>query len=96
MKIYTKTGDDGQTSLYGGQRVSKDAARVQTYGTLDECNAVLGVALTHTEDAEIRVVLDAAPGRAVRAGRGPGGPAGAWGDGAPHPAGGDGPHRGRD
>jgi len=44
MKIYTKTGDSGDTGLWGGQRVSKDAARIQSYGTVDECNAVLGLA----------------------------------------------------
>lgn len=54
MKIYTRGGDRGETSLYGGQRVWKDALRVQTYGTVDECNAALGVALTHIRDSEIR------------------------------------------
>jgi cob(I)alamin adenosyltransferase len=44
MKIYTKTGDDGTTGLWGGLRVPKDALRVQAYGTVDECNAALGVA----------------------------------------------------
>lgn len=44
MKIYTKTGDAGQTGLFGGQRVSKDSLRVHAYGTADECNAALGVA----------------------------------------------------
>jgi cob(I)alamin adenosyltransferase len=44
-KIYTKTGDAGTTALGGGQRVPKDALRVQTYGTVDELNSQLGVAL---------------------------------------------------
>ncbi|MBC8162394.1 MAG: cob(I)yrinic acid a,c-diamide adenosyltransferase [Roseiflexaceae bacterium] len=44
MKIYTKTGDLGETGLWGGQRVGKDALRVQAYGAVDEANAVLGVA----------------------------------------------------
>ena len=44
MKIYTKTGDDGLTGLFGGGRVSKDDARVEAYGDVDELNAVLGVA----------------------------------------------------
>lgn len=44
MKIYTKTGDAGQTSLYGGQRVDKDDARVEAYGSIDETNACLGLA----------------------------------------------------
>jgi len=45
MKIYTKGGDAGQTGLYGGARVSKDDLRIQTYGTLDELNAALGLAV---------------------------------------------------
>src|SRR5262245_60134236 len=44
MKIYTKTGDDGETGLWGGLRAPKDALRIHTYGTVDECNAALGVA----------------------------------------------------
>ena len=52
MKIYTRDGDGGETSLYGGQRVLKDALRVQTYGTVDECNAALGFALTQITDPE--------------------------------------------
>jgi cob(I)alamin adenosyltransferase len=44
-KIYTKTGDDGTTGLFGGDRVSKHHARIAAYGTLDELNAVLGVAI---------------------------------------------------
>lgn len=44
MKIYTKTGDDGTTGLFGGARVKKASARVEAYGTVDELNSVLGVA----------------------------------------------------
>ncbi len=44
MKIYTKTGDDGDTGLFGGGRVPKDHARVAAYGDVDELNAVLGMA----------------------------------------------------
>lgn len=44
MKIYTRTGDDGTTGLWGGIRLPKDALRVQAYGTVDECNAAIGVA----------------------------------------------------
>jgi cob(I)alamin adenosyltransferase len=44
MKIYTKTGDAGETSLFGGGRVAKDDARVDAYGELDELNAALGLA----------------------------------------------------
>ena len=43
MKIYTKTGDDGETGLFGGPRVAKDTARIEAYGTVDELNALLGV-----------------------------------------------------
>ncbi len=45
MKIYTRTGDAGQTSLRWGYRVSKDALRVEAYGTVDETNAFVGMAL---------------------------------------------------
>lgn len=44
-KIYTRKGDAGKTSLSGGQRVAKDSLRVSTYGTVDELNAAIGVAL---------------------------------------------------
>lgn len=44
MKIYTKTGDTGDTGLFGGGRVGKDDARVDAYGEVDELNSVLGVA----------------------------------------------------
>lgn len=46
MKIYTKTGDDGSTGLFGGKRVRKDDLRVQAYGASDELNAHLGAART--------------------------------------------------
>ena len=42
MKIYTRTGDAGSTGLFGGPRVSKDDARIEAYGTVDELNAALG------------------------------------------------------
>jgi len=44
-KIYTKTGDDGTTGLGGGQRIPKDSLRIETFGTVDELNAQIGVAL---------------------------------------------------
>lgn len=44
MKIYTKTGDAGETALFGGKRVEKDSLRVEAYGTVDEANAALGLA----------------------------------------------------
>jgi len=43
MKIYTRTGDNGETSLFDGTRVSKSALRVEAYGTIDELNSYLGV-----------------------------------------------------
>lgn len=44
MKIYTRTGDDGSTALFGGERVGKDNLRVSCYGSVDEANAALGMA----------------------------------------------------
>jgi cob(I)alamin adenosyltransferase len=44
MKIYTKKGDSGNTSLFGGQRVSKSSKRIDAYGTVDELNSILGMA----------------------------------------------------
>jgi cob(I)alamin adenosyltransferase len=60
-KIYTKGGDQGQTSLVGGQRVPKDSLRIEAYGTIDELNAVLGLVLRANaeeaapEDARARI-----------------------------------------
>jgi cob(I)alamin adenosyltransferase len=49
MKIYTKTGDAGETGLFAGGRVAKDNLRVETYGAVDELNAVIGLARTVAE-----------------------------------------------
>ncbi len=57
MKIYTGTGDAGETGLYGGQRVSKDDLRVEAYGTVDEANALLGVAAVHLNDPALRELV---------------------------------------
>jgi cob(I)alamin adenosyltransferase len=51
MKIYTKTGDDGNTGLLGNVRVPKDSKRIEAYGTVDEVNAGLGVILAHLPSA---------------------------------------------
>jgi cob(I)alamin adenosyltransferase len=53
VKIYTRTGDNGMTGLFGGRRVGKDSARIEAYGTVDELNAQLGVARALTEEAEL-------------------------------------------
>ncbi|WP_292010488.1 cob(I)yrinic acid a,c-diamide adenosyltransferase [Chryseobacterium sp.] len=53
MKIYTKTGDKGQTALYGGTRVSKASARVESYGNIDELNAFIGIAKSNIHDIEV-------------------------------------------
>lgn len=50
MKIYTKTGDEGKTSLFGGERVWKDNLRINCYGTVDELNSIIGLALSFIDD----------------------------------------------
>ncbi len=57
MKLYTKTGDDGTTGLFGGARVKKASARVEAYGTVDETNAAIGVARATKLDAASEAVL---------------------------------------
>jgi cob(I)alamin adenosyltransferase len=57
MKIYTKTGDSGQTGLFGGPRVSKCDLRIEAYGEVDELNAVLGLARTGSLSSEIDALL---------------------------------------
>jgi len=59
LKIYTKSGDKGTTSLVYGERVSKNDIRVEAYGTCDEANSMIGLALshlTHIENSEIKEV----------------------------------------
>ena len=60
MKIYTRTGDDGTTGLFGGARVRKDDPRVDAYGTIDEVNAVIGTARSAGVSPAIDEVLAAA------------------------------------
>lgn len=57
MKIYTKTGDKGETSLFGGERVQKNNQRINAYGTIDELNAFIGFAITEIKSSEIKEVL---------------------------------------
>jgi cob(I)alamin adenosyltransferase len=56
-RVYTKTGDQGQTSLVGGARVSKASLRVDAYGDVDELNCVIGLSRARTTDQEIDDVL---------------------------------------
>ena len=56
-KIYTRTGDKGQTSLGDGTRVAKENHRVEAYGTIDEANSILGLVRTTTKQAEL-ILLD--------------------------------------
>jgi cob(I)alamin adenosyltransferase len=56
-KVYTRTGDKGQTSLVGGKRVSKSSARVEAYGDIDELNSVLGIVRLEAEDTEIKEII---------------------------------------
>lgn len=57
MKIYTKQGDEGKTSLLGGERVWKDNQRIQAYGTVDELNAILGIVVTELTSEELKEEL---------------------------------------
>lgn len=57
MKIYTKTGDQGQTSLYDGKRIDKDSLRVEAYGTVDELSSHIGLTIKFIEDENIKNFL---------------------------------------
>ena len=57
MKVYTKTGDTGTTSLVGGKRVPKDCARLESYGTIDELNSQVGLLLTYVAEQQDRECL---------------------------------------
>ncbi len=54
MKIYTRRGDAGETGFFGGGRARKDHVRVEAYGTVDELNAVIGIAMMHVSNPGIR------------------------------------------
>ncbi len=58
MKIYTKKGDSGETSLFGGQRVSKSSDRIAAYGTVDELNSILGLTLSYEVHTTTRELLE--------------------------------------
>lgn len=57
MKIYTKTGDEGKTSLYGGKRVNKDNIRIEAYGTIDELNSNLGLLISSLPNDDPKELL---------------------------------------
>ncbi len=57
MKIYTKTGDKGETGLFGGERVSKYSQRIIAYGTIDELNAYIGLAALEVKDDGVKAEL---------------------------------------
>ncbi len=57
MKIYTKTGDDGETGLFGGPRVFKDDPRVDAYGTVDELSSAIGIAKSYASDVPTTELL---------------------------------------
>ena len=57
FKIYTKTGDQGETGLFGGSRLSKSDLRIEAYGTVDELNANLGLVRDLIQEEEIRTFL---------------------------------------
>ncbi len=59
MHIYTRTGDDGTTGLFGGGRISKADLRIETYGTVDELNAAVGlIAATHEGSGRLQPLMD--------------------------------------
>ena len=57
-RVYTKTGDKGETSLVDGSRVSKSSKRVDTFGDVDELNSILGISIQYIEDEEIAGVVN--------------------------------------
>ena len=56
-KVYTRTGDEGDTALASGKRLSKDSARIEAYGTVDELNSALGSAIAAGMDSDLSAIL---------------------------------------
>jgi len=57
MKIYTKTGDEGMTALFGGQRIAKSDIQVETYGTVDELSSVIGMVISVIHNHQDQIFL---------------------------------------
>ena len=57
VKVYTKTGDNGRTTLYGGKKVLKSDIQVDAYGAVDEANAAIGIAIHYTDSEAIVQLL---------------------------------------
>lgn len=68
MKIYTKTGDKGETSLFGGKRISKNSQRIICLGLIDELNSILGVADSFCDFSEISNKIQREQSNMLRAG----------------------------
>src|ERR1041384_4568906 len=68
MKIYTKQGDRGESVLFDGRRVPKDHLRLETYGTVDELNSHLGLAISGCGDPKLRELLNVLQGQLLELG----------------------------
>jgi cob(I)alamin adenosyltransferase len=58
MKLYTKTGDKGKTGLFNGKRIDKDDLRIESYGTVDELNSILGLVRSFSKNKEINELVE--------------------------------------
>jgi cob(I)alamin adenosyltransferase len=58
MKIYTKTGDKGETGLLGGERILKNSPRIEAYGTIDELNSFIGLTIIEVQDDLVKSILN--------------------------------------
>ncbi|MDD5200829.1 MAG: cob(I)yrinic acid a,c-diamide adenosyltransferase [Terrimicrobiaceae bacterium] len=77
MKIYTRTGDDGTTGLFSGERIAKTAPRIEAHGAIDELNSALGVARAAAPQAEVGGLIHAVQRQLFAAGADLATPAGA-------------------
>ncbi len=57
MRIYTRRGDDGKTSLFSGERVDKHSLRIEVYGTVDELDSILGMALVFSQNVKVKRII---------------------------------------